>query len=365
MSISFSRQKEQQRREEVKRGMPWRQYWHLYLSLTGTGILTAFAGVYLGLAPSQTGEIIFLSTWDALRRIFFAAYYALSFLLVAEGATLFAKDKLLQRDVEIVDGKIMDVPAQRRSMTVMLWVSVLAVVGTSVAAGTMLAAWLGALDQFVTIPEASQMWIVLAPPALLVFDAICTLIYQGSSKQSELDRWVQQQKRMAEAAAQEIYASSYVDEYGRVAPAAAARAARVSAMTDARKWAGAGVDTAEGDERHESGHGNAAMSSSPLLRASGQILPPKPSSKPNKIQKRQKTGHGSPPEGLRGVDWTKGAETHVTEFDPSTKVFYEVEKALEASEPPQGAVHGELEPAAQENTVTEVQEGGGGQPSPT
>jgi hypothetical protein len=246
MNQSFTRQQEARRREARKRTMPLREYWHLYLSLIGTAILTAFAGIYLGLAPSQTGEIVFLSTWDMLRRVFFALYYAASFILVAEGATLFAKDKLLQRDVEEDEGKTVDIPAQRNSMTAMLWVSVLAIVGTTVAAGYILAAWLGALDQFVTIPAAAQTWVVLAPPALLVFDAVMALIYQQNSKESELDRWLKQQKRMADAQAQEEWGREYVKAYSSVAPEAARKAARASAMNDARKWAGGAVDDMPG-----------------------------------------------------------------------------------------------------------------------
>lgn len=242
MNLSFSRHQEQKRLDDKKRSMPWREYWHLYLSLIGTGILTAFAGVYLGLAPSASGTIEFQSTWDLARRAFFATYYAASFLLVAEGATLFAKDKLLNRDVEEIAGKIADVPAQRRSMTLMLWVSIIAIVLTTVAAGTMLASWLHALDQFVTIPAAAQGWVVLGPPALLVFDAVCAMVYQQNSKQSELDRWIEQQKRMAQASAEEVWAQTYVEQYNKVAPDAARSAALASAMNDARRWGGAGVD---------------------------------------------------------------------------------------------------------------------------
>lgn len=253
MNRSFQREQEQKRRDERKRSMPWREYWHLYLSLIGTGILTAFAGIYLGLAPAANGDIVFLSSFDAVRRVFFALYYASSFLLVAEGATLFAKDKLLQRDVEEIDGKISDIRAQRNAMTFMLWISVLAIVATTVAAGYILAAWLRALDQFVTIPAVAQTWVVVAPPALLVIDAVCALIYQQNSKQSELDRWVQQQKRMAEANAEETFAREYVEQYNEVAPDAARRAARASAMTDARRWAGSGVDDREVSPRHDLG----------------------------------------------------------------------------------------------------------------
>lgn len=238
MNLSFQDQKEQQINEAQKRIMPLRDYWHLYLALLATGILTAFAGIYLGLAPSPTGDIVFRDGWDGLRRIFFALYYAGSFLLVAEGATLFAKNKLLTRDVEFLNDQIVDVPAQRNSMTAMLWVSVLAIVLTTVAAGTMLASWLGALDQFVTIPVAAQSWIVLGPPALLVFDVVMTLIYQQNSKQAELDRWVEQQKRIAEGDAQQAFAEEYVQQYRKAAPPAARRAAQAAAMTAARKWAG-------------------------------------------------------------------------------------------------------------------------------
>lgn len=238
MNLSFQDQKDQKSIDEQKRTMPFREYWHLYAALGATGILTAFAGVYLGLAPSRDGTIVFLDFGDALRRVFFAIYYACSFLLVAEGATLFSKDKLLKRDVEVKDGALQDVPAQRNSMTAMLYVSVGAIVATTVAAGTMLASWLGALDQFVTIPSAAQEWIVLGPPALLVFDVVCALIYQQNSKQSELDRWVEQQKRLAEADAQEAYASEFVRQYKEVAPAAARKAANAAAMTAARRWAG-------------------------------------------------------------------------------------------------------------------------------
>lgn len=246
MNSSFKEQKDLKQLLNEKHLMPIRDYWHLYAALLATGILTAFAGVYLGLAPSKTGEIVFLDGADALRRIFFAMYYALSFLLVAEGATLFAKDKLIKRDVEMrrfETGEIMeDVKAQRYSMTAMLCVSVVAIVATTVAAGTMLASWLGALDNYVTIPAAAQSWVVLGPPALLVFDVVCVLIYQQNSKKAELDRWVEQKKRLVEASAKQAWADEYTHQYSKAAPEAARRAARAAADADALKWGGVAAD---------------------------------------------------------------------------------------------------------------------------
>lgn len=212
-----------------------RAYWHLYVALAATGVLTVFAGVYLGLAPTADGAIEFADAWDAVRRIFFATYFGVTFFVVAEGAVLYSKNRLLARDVD-EEGE--DSGAQRLSMGAMLVVSVLAVVITSVAAGQILASWLGALDKWLEIPAFAQAWVVVAPPILLVFYAVMSLVYQQASHRAKLERDIDRSKRQAEAEAYTAFANAYKEQYRAAAPSAARRAAVANAQRDAEKWAG-------------------------------------------------------------------------------------------------------------------------------
>lgn len=217
-----------------------KQYWHMYLALAATALLTVFAGVYLGLAPERDGTLIFADNWDAFRRVFFAAYFGVTFFVVSEGAVLYSKARLIARDVNEIGE---DIAAQRVSMQVMLVVSIVNVAVTSLVAGEILASWLGALDNWVVIPDFAQTWIVTAPPVLLVFYVVLSLVYQQNSQRARLKREVEQSKRQAQADAERAFAMQYMHSYREHAPAAARAAARTNALRDAERWAGAGVST--------------------------------------------------------------------------------------------------------------------------
>lgn len=227
-----------QDRKARERWQDLKTYWHLYLALGLTSVLTIFAGVYLGLAPTPDGNLVYRDVYDAARHWFFAVYFGLMFFAVSEGAVLYAKARLTDRDV---DEQGYDKPGQRMSMSVMLVIAVVNVVITSVVAGEILACWLGALANWVKIPDFAQGWVVTAPPVLLVFYSIMSLVYQHNSHAATLKREVQLAMRLAQAQAQRAFADAYKQAYIAFAPGFAENAARASAQLDAQRWTGRGA----------------------------------------------------------------------------------------------------------------------------
>jgi len=208
--------------------LPFKKFWLLYVALFGTGILSAFAGVYLGLAPDENGYFVLNIT-----NVGFALYYALGFLATAEGATLFWETKYVYHDVD-KDGKKND--WQTNTAAIALGVSIFAVIVTGLAAADFLAVWRGNLTAFNSIQVWAQGWVVWAIPVLFVFHAVCAIIYWYNSAEAALDRWKNQNRRQTQSAMAQVEADAWMDEYKRISPQLAkqkgAALARKAAMED-------------------------------------------------------------------------------------------------------------------------------------
>jgi uncharacterized Tic20 family protein len=208
--------------------LPFKRFWLLYIALFGTAILSMFAGIYLGLNPDENGYFNVTAT-----NIVFALFYAGGFFVTAEGATLFWETKYVFHDVD-KDGKSNN--WQVNTALVALVVSVLTVIATGLAAADFLAVWRGNLDTFTNVQEWAQGWVVWSIPALLVFHAVCSIVYWYHSAESELDRWKNQQRRQTQSMMAEVEAQAWADEYKALAPELArkkgAALARQSAMQD-------------------------------------------------------------------------------------------------------------------------------------
>lgn len=232
---TFDEQKQKEEKEKQESAMkrkaamlPFKKFWLLYVALFGTGILSAFAGVYLGLSPDENGDFVLNVT-----NVAFALYYALGFLATAEGATLFWETKYVYHDVD-KNGKTNN--WQIRTAATALGVSIFAVVITGLAAADFLAVWRGNLTAFNSIQTWAQGWVVWAIPVLFVFHAVCAIIYWYNSAEAALDRWKSQSRRQTQSAMAQVEADAWMDEYKRISPQLAkqkgAALARKAAMED-------------------------------------------------------------------------------------------------------------------------------------
>lgn len=222
MSKTFTEiKKSEEKDREVKKNkrraywLPFKNYWLLYVALIGTAVLSAFAGIYIGLAPDAAGKISYTSTFDLLRRAFFALFYVIGFVATAEGATLYWENKLVYHDVN-ADGK--SDPTQVRTARVALVVSVLTIILTGLASARFLTTWLGSLTAFETVPVAAQEYVVWSIPILLVFHVVASILYWYNSEEARLDRWMSEIQRQTRASAHQIKANAWKNVYTGTAP---------------------------------------------------------------------------------------------------------------------------------------------------
>ena len=225
---TFDEQKQKEQKEKQEKALkrkatwlPFKKFWLLYVALFGTGILSAFAGVYLGLSPDKDGYFDLSVT-----NVLFAMYYAIGFLATAEGATLFWETKYVYHDVD-KDGKANS--WQTNTAATALGVSIFAVIITGLAAADFLAVWRGNLDAFDSIQKWAQGWVVWAIPVLFVFHAVCAIIYWYNSAEAALDRWKSQNRRQTQASMAQIEADAWMDEYRRISPELAKQKGRALA----------------------------------------------------------------------------------------------------------------------------------------
>lgn len=207
--------KEQKRIERRARWLPFQKYWLLYLGLAGTAILSAFAGLYIGVKPDPSGMINFTSAFDGIRRIFFAIFYMAGFIANAEGATLYWETKLIYHDV---NEKGESNETQLKVSKIALGISIGAVLVTGLSAAYFLAAWLGSLENIQSVPIEAQTWAVWSIPILFIYHVASSVLYWYNSAEAELERWQDQVRRQTKAQMSEIEAQTWKDEYTRIAP---------------------------------------------------------------------------------------------------------------------------------------------------
>jgi hypothetical protein len=225
---TFDEQKQKAAKEEADkkvasrvRWLPFKRYWLLYTALAGTGALSIFAGIYLGLNPNEKG--LFDLTFE---NIIFALYYGIGFLVTAEGATLFWETKLVYHDVN-KEGKANN--WQLNTAKVALGLSIAAVIVTGLAAADFIAVWRGNFSAFTQVQEWAQGWVVWAIPVLFVFHAACAILYWYHSAEAALDRWKNQNRRQTQVEMSEVEAEAWIAEYRRISPELAKQKGRAMA----------------------------------------------------------------------------------------------------------------------------------------
>lgn len=231
---SYDEQKKNEAKEKQDKAiknrakwLPFKKFWLLYVALFGTGILSAFAGIYLGLSPDEKGYFDM-----SITNVGFALYYAIGFLATAEGATLFWETKYVYHDVD-KDGK--KNKFQVNTAAIALGVSIIAVIITGLAAADFLAVWRGKLDTFVSIPGWAQGWVVWAIPVLFVFHAVSAIAYWYNSAEAALDRWKTQNQRQTQANMAQVEADAWIEEYKRISPELAKQKGRALARAAAKQ----------------------------------------------------------------------------------------------------------------------------------
>lgn len=228
--MGYKQAREESKKMNTLKGLPFRQWWLLYIGVAIIALLSMFAGAYLGLAPNNRGEVYWVNTFDLITKVFFAIFYMVMFFVTAEAAFLFWLDKLILHDV---DEKQSSVQTQVVTAWSMLVISLLTMIVTAVAAAEILAAWRHAFSGEVVFPEWAQGWIIEWIPALIIVHIIFATIYKQSTEEARLERYRKTKMREARINALDEGTTAYVEEYERVAPQAAREAYRAKARRDA------------------------------------------------------------------------------------------------------------------------------------
>jgi MFS family permease len=161
-----------------------------YIIMAVSATFTAMLGLLMGLAPTLVTNAdgstnIFFHT-DALHWVI-AILYIAAFVSVTEVAFIVAKQKFHVRE----EGNI----TQQASMTAMMFMAGVSIVGTGWAGGTIAASVLGFLTDFKEIPHSAQRWVVAIIPVLLAVYAFLLTFYRLSSLEEKSKRMTDQMTR--------------------------------------------------------------------------------------------------------------------------------------------------------------------------
>lgn len=228
--MGYKQAREESKKMNTLKGLPFRQWWLLYIGVAIIALLSMFAGAYLGLSPNERGEVMYVNTFDLITKIFFAVFYMVMFFVTAEAAFLFWLDKLILHDT---DERQNSVNTQVYTAWLMLAISLLTMIVTAIAAAQILAAWRHAFSGDVVFPEWAQGWIIEWIPALIIFHIIASTIYKQSTEEARLERYRKTRMREARINALDQGTTAYVEEYDRIAPQAARQAYVEKARRDA------------------------------------------------------------------------------------------------------------------------------------
>jgi hypothetical protein len=228
----YKKSREESKKMRTLKGLPFKQWWLLYIGVAIIAMLSMFAGAYLGLSPNEDGAVIFNGTFDAVTKVAFAVFYMVMFFITAEAAFLFWLDKLVLHDT---DDNQNSVEIQVYTAWVMLTVSLLTMIVTAVAASEILVAWRQAFNDGVQFPQWTQGWIIDWIPALIILHVIASTLYKQSTEEARLERYRRTKMRESRISALDAGVTAYVKEYDRIAPVEAEKAYREKAQRDAEQ----------------------------------------------------------------------------------------------------------------------------------
>ena len=229
MATSFTETEKRNVQEKHLKGLPFKQWWLLYVGTAIVGLLSMFAGAYLGMSPDANGNVNWVNNWDLANKLAFAAFYMVMFFVTAEAAFLFWLDKLMLHDV---DENQKSVSTQLWTAWPMLVLSLGTMVVTSIAASQILAFWRHSFGGASVYPTWTRSWILEGVPFLIIVHIIFATLYKQSTKESQLERWRKAQMRIARTHAMEEGTKAYTSEFNRLAPTAARAAYTQMAQQD-------------------------------------------------------------------------------------------------------------------------------------
>lgn len=166
----------------------WKQYWYVYIFLAVSSVFTMTLGVYMGISPKISGNLITYQT-DAFH-IFLALVYAVSFITVTEAAFVIGKWLFFTREE--------DNDTQKFTMIAMMILAGASVLFTGIAGGMVIASNIAFLSEFVEIPANAQKWVVVAIPTLITIYTFLVTAYGLSSDSAASERMIREQKRASD-----------------------------------------------------------------------------------------------------------------------------------------------------------------------
>jgi hypothetical protein len=167
-----SKQRKQIQAEEFKR--KYSRYWMVYWGLFFTAALSFICGAVL---PFMREDINVELNWGTG---LIAAFYALGFLTIGEGAFNFWFDKVVDSDP--------DNGTQKKIAGGMIGLSALVSLSTALATSYIIAWYIKVFDAFLKIPEWAQKYIAIAIPVVIVVNVVAGVWFKWVSDEAFSER---------------------------------------------------------------------------------------------------------------------------------------------------------------------------------
>jgi len=171
-------------------GNELRQYWYVYMFLSVSAIFTMTLGFYMGIAPKFDAAAMTITYQTDVMHLILAGVYMLSFVTVTEGAFIIAKRLFFTREESNL--------AQQIASIVMMVIAGVAILGTGISGGMVVASQISFLTSFIDIPDSAQKWVVVIIPVLITIYTMLVTVYSLSSDSAASERLASEQKRAAD-----------------------------------------------------------------------------------------------------------------------------------------------------------------------
>jgi hypothetical protein len=211
-----SKQKKKLQAEDFKR--KYSRYWMVYWGLFFTAALSFICGVVL---PFMREDIDVKLTWGTGM---IAAFYALGFLTIGEGAFNFWFDKVVDSDP--------DNETQKKIAAVMIVTSALVSLSTALATSYIVAWYIKVFDAFLKIPAWAQKYIAIAIPVMVVVNVVAGVWFKWVSDEAFSERETNAKIREAQNNAIQAQAKARADYIAANAPLLARQMGQIEAQDD-------------------------------------------------------------------------------------------------------------------------------------
>ena len=161
------------------------KYWFMYALLFISALFTGTLGIYMGLAPIKTETGLYFQT--DIMHLFLAFVYMVAFIATTEGAFILGKRLFFTREENNA--------TQKLTMLAVMAFSGLAILGTGISGGLVIASNIAFLTEFVEVPEKAQRWIIVVLPALFTVYTFLVTAYHLSSDEAASERMTREKAR--------------------------------------------------------------------------------------------------------------------------------------------------------------------------